>query len=62
MLLWLLNAAAPPLLSRSGVGAFGLLGFEAGEEGADAELELFVGRDARQQRGEFHVVGELAGR
>jgi hypothetical protein len=37
------------------------LGVEAGEEGVDAELELVVGGDAGQERGELDVVGELAG-
>jgi hypothetical protein len=36
------------------------VGVEAGEEGADAELELVVGGDPGQQRGELDVVGELA--
>ena len=50
-----------PRRSRPGIPEFWLLGLEAGQEGADAELELVVGRDAGQQRGEFDVVGELAG-
>src|SRR5215216_5160075 len=41
---------------------FWLLGVEAGQEGADAELELVVGGDAGQQRGQLDVVGELARR
>jgi hypothetical protein len=39
---------------------FRLLGPEAGEEGADAELESVVGGDAGQQRGELDVLWELA--
>jgi hypothetical protein len=39
----------------------GLLGLEAGEEGADAELELVVGGDQGQQRGQLDGVGELTG-
>src|SRR5437867_12832293 len=38
-----------------------LLGVEAGEEGVDAELELVVGGDAGQLRGQLYGVGELAG-
>jgi NADPH:quinone reductase-like Zn-dependent oxidoreductase len=36
------------------------VGVEAGQEGADAELELVVGGDPGQQRGELDGVGELA--
>jgi hypothetical protein len=37
-----------------------LLGLEAGQEDADAELELVVGGDPCQQGGELDGVGELA--
>ena len=38
-----------------------MLGLEAGQEDADAELELVVGGDPCQQGGELDGVGELAG-
>jgi len=38
-----------------------LLGVEAGQEGADAELELVVGGAAGQLGGQLDGVGELAG-
>src|ERR671912_1622657 len=39
---------------------FWLLGVEAGQEGSDAELELVVGGDPGQLRGQFDGVEELA--
>jgi hypothetical protein len=37
------------------------LGLEAGQEGADAELELVVGGDPGQLRGQLDGMGELPG-
>jgi hypothetical protein len=37
------------------------VGVEAGQEGADAELELVVGGDPGQLGGQLDGVGELAG-
>src|SRR5688500_431255 len=37
------------------------VGLEAGQEGVDAELELVVGGDPGQLRGQLDGVGELAG-
>jgi hypothetical protein len=38
------------------------LGLEAGQEGTDAELELVVGGDPGQRRGQLDGVGKLARR
>jgi hypothetical protein len=63
------NSTVLPLLTECvgglpgwGCGGSVCLGLEAGQEGTDAELELVVGGDPGQLRGQLDGVGKLARR